>query len=280
MRQAGNLLTLHPTLATLARAFALTSAAACLAAAEPALAAVADATTMTTAEPAATTATTTANATADAPPPAVYGLFPLWEHTGVVEESGAARVGLRHTQVGLGPLTVGTDPYLDLYGTMNATAKLGVMRDGPLRLALQASWLRVPTAAETRGVGNLHAGAFANPYAPVTLLPVAAGVTWLAARLVHLHASATLLQTLSAAPELQATSAGVSAWVEWWTPTGSSVRLHAGAEGWPVAPQEHVGLSFGWRTRYLALQGGYARRFAAEGTAANALMFDGAVVFP
>ena len=213
-------------------------------------------------------------------PPAVYGLFPLWEHTGVVEESGAARVGLRHTQVGLGPLTVGTDPYLDLYGTTNATAKLGLMRGGPLRLALQASWLRVPTAAETRGVGNLHAGAFANPYAPVTLLPVAAAVTWLAARRVHLHASATLLQTLSAAPELQATSAGVSAWVEWWTPTACSVRLHAGAEGWPVAPQEHVGLSFGWRTRYLALQGGYARRFAAEGTAANALMFDGAVVFP
>ena len=286
MRQAGNLLTLHPTLATLARAFALTSAAVCLAAAEPALAAVADATTVTAAEPATTTTaatatTATANAAADAPPPpAVYGLFPLWEHTGVVEESGAARVGLRHTQVGLGPLTVGTDPYLDMYGTTNATAKLGVMRDGPLRLALQASWLRVPTAAETRGVGNLHAGAFANPYAPVTLLPVAAGVTWLAARLVHLHASATLLQTLSAAPELQATSAGISAWVEWWTPTGRSVRLHAGAEGWPVAPQEHVGLSFGWRTRYLALQGGYARRFAAEGTAANALMFDGALVFP
>lgn len=279
MRQTGNFLTPHPTLA---RAFALTSAAACLAAAEPALAAVADATTVTTAEPATTTATTTATvtATADAPPPAVYGLFPLWEHTGVVEESGAARVGLRHAQVGLGPLTVGTDPYLDFYGTTNATAKLGLMRGGPLRLALQASWLRVPAAAETRGVGNLHAGAFANPYAPVTLLPVAAAVTWLAARLVHLHASATLLQTLSAAPELQATSAGVSAWVEWWTPTGRSVRLHAGAEGWPVAPQEHVGLSFGWRTRYLALQGGYARRFAAEGTAANALMFDGAVVFP
>jgi hypothetical protein len=280
MRQAGNLLTLHPTLA---RAFALTTAAACLAAAAPALAGVANATTATTAEPATTTtatATATTTATADAAPPAVYGLFPLWEHTGVVEESGAARVGLRHTQVGLGPVTVGTDPYLDFYGTMNATAKLGLVRSGPLRLALQASWLRVPTAAETRGVGNLHAGAFANPYAPVTLLPVAAGVTWLAARLVHLHASATLLQTLSAAPELQTTSAGISAWVEWWTPSGRSVRLHAGAEGWPVAPQQHVGLSFGWRTRYAALQGGYARRFAVEGTGANTVMFDGAVVFP
>ena len=34
--------------------------------------------------------------------PAVYGLFPLWEHTGAVEDSGAARVGMRHTQVGSG----------------------------------------------------------------------------------------------------------------------------------------------------------------------------------
>src|SRR6188768_936531 len=240
-------------------------------------AAAGDAVAQVAAQPPAAVAAAAA-APMDDPPPAVYGLFPLWEHTGAVEESGAARVGMRHTQVGIGPLTMGTDPYLDLYGTLNANAKLGIVRRGPVRVAVQAAWLRVPTAAETRGVGNLHAGSFANPYAAVTLLPAAAAVTLLAARRLHLHASATLLQTLSTAPELQATSAGVSAWVEWWTPTGRSVRLHAGAEGWPVAPQEHVGLSFGWRTRYLALQGGYARRFAAEGTAANALMFDGAVV--
>jgi hypothetical protein len=216
----------------------------------------------------------------DDPPPAVYGLFPLWEHTGAVEESGAARVGLRHTQVGIGPVTVGTDPYLDLYGTLNATAKLGIVRRGPLRLAVQAAWFRVPTAAETRGIGNLHAGSFANPYAPVTLFPVAVGVTLLAARRVHLHASATMLRTLSAVPELQTTTGGVAAWVEWWTPSGRSVRFHAGAEGWPAAAQEHVGISFGWRMRYMALQAGYARRFAPEGTAANSVMFDGAVVFP
>jgi hypothetical protein len=217
---------------------------------------------------------------ADAPPPAVYGLFPLWEHTGAVEQSGSARVGLRHTQVGIGPLTAGTDPYLDLYGTLNATAKLGIVRRGPVRLAVQASWFRVPTAAETRGIGNLHAGSFANPYAPVTLLPLAAAVTLLAAPRVHLHASATLLQTLSAVPELQTTTGGVAAWVEWWTPAGRSVRFHAGTEGWPAAAAEHVGISFGWRMRYLALQAGYARRFAPEGTAANSVMFDGAVVFP
>jgi hypothetical protein len=217
---------------------------------------------------------------ADDPPPAVYGLFPLWEHTGAVEDSGAARVGMRHTQVGIGPVTVGTDPYLDLYGTLNANAKLGIVRRGPVRLAVQAAWLRVPTAAETRGIGNLHAGSFANPYAPVTLLPVAAAVTLLAARRLHLHASATVLQTLSTVSELQTTTGGVAAWVEWWTPAGRSVRFHAGAEGWPVAAQQHVGMSFGWRMRYMALQAGYARRFAPEGTAANTIMFDGAVVFP
>ena len=230
--------------------------------------------------PAAAPAAPPAPAPSDDPPPAVYGLFPLWEHTGAVEDSGAARVGMRHTQVGIGPVTVGTDPYLDLYGTLNANAKLGIVRRGPLRLAVQAAWLRVPTAAETRGIGNLHAGSFANPYAPVTLLPVAAAVTLLAGRRLHLHASATLLQTLSTVPELQTTTGGVAAWVEWWTPAGRSVRFHAGAEGWPAAAQEHVGISFGWRMRYMALQAGYARRFAPEGTAANTVMFDGAVVFP
>ena len=48
-------------------------------------------------------------------------------------------------------------------------------------------------------------------------------------------------------------------------PAGRSVRFHAGAEGWPAAPQEHVGISFGWRMRYMALQAGYARRFAPRG---------------
>jgi hypothetical protein len=243
-------------------------------------AAAGDVVAQVAAQPPAAAPATPAAAPADDPPPAVYGLFPLWEHTGAVEDSGAARIGMRHSQVGMGAVTVGTDPYLDFYGTLNAYAKLGIVRRGLLRLAVQAGWLRVPTAAETRGIGNLHAGSFANPYAPVTLLPVAAGVTVLAARRLHLHASATLLQTLSAVPELQTTTGGVAAWVEWWTPSGRSVRLHAGAEGWPAAAQEHVGLSFGWRMRYMALQAGYARRFAPEGTAANTVMFDGAVVFP
>ena len=89
----------------------------------------------------------------------------------------------------------------------------------------------------------------------MTLLPVAAAVTWLAARRVHLHASATLLQTLSAAPELQTTTG-------WRRRLGRMVDPDgAAACGCTPAPkagrsaaQEHVGLSFGWRMRYMALQ--------------------------
>lgn len=214
------------------------------------------------------------------PPPAVYGLFPLWEQTGTVEASGAARVGMRNAQVGVGPLTVGTDPYLDLYGTLNAGAKLGLLRRGRVRVALQTGYYRVPTAAETRGIGNLHASGFANPYAPVSLVPVAAGATFLALPQLHLHASATVLQTLSSEAESRTLTAGLSSWVEWWATRTRSVRLHAGVEGWPTGTQEHVGISFAWQTRYTALQAGYARRIASEGTSSNSIMFDGAVLFP
>jgi hypothetical protein len=187
---------------------------------------------------------------------------------------------MRHAQVGVGPLTVGTDPYLDLYGTLNAAAKLGVLRRGPVRIALQIGYYRVPTAAETKGIGNLHATGFTNPYAPVALVPVTAAATFLVRPQLHLHASATVLRTLSSEAESRTTTAGVSSWVEWWATPSRSVRLHAGAEGWPEGTQEHVGISFAWRARHAALQGGYARRFAPEGTSANAIMFDGAVIFP
>lgn len=207
-------------------------------------------------------------------------LFPLWEQTGTVEASGAARVGMRHAQVGVGPLTVGTDPYLDLYGTLNAGAKLGLLRRGRVRAALQTGYYRVPTAAETRGIGSLHASGFANPYAPVSLVPVAAGATFLALPQLHLHASATVLQTLSSEAESRTLTAGLSSWVEWWATRTRSVRLHAGVEGWPTGTQEHVGISFAWQTRYTALQAGYARRIASEGTSSNSIMFDGAVLFP
>jgi hypothetical protein len=175
---------------------------------------------------------------------------------------------------------VATDPYLDLYDTYNAGLKLGLLREGRLRLALAFDAVRVPAAAETRTIGNLHAGAFSNPYSPVTLLPASASATWLAARSLHVHATATWLPTFSEAPALRTNTGGVTGWVEWFASPHYSARLHAGAEGWPAAPTEHVGVSFGLRTTHLALQGGYARRFAPEGTSANTLMFDGALLFP
>src|SRR5262245_23844527 len=49
------------------------------------------------------------------PAPAPYGLYPIWEETGAVESSLSARVGFGHAQVALGPVTIGTQPFLDLY---------------------------------------------------------------------------------------------------------------------------------------------------------------------
>jgi len=263
--------------AHLAALAALLAARASLASGAPFTAEATDAEVAAeTTEPAVTT---TAAAADDAPTPAVYGLYPLWEQTGAVDAHGAARVGLRRAQVALGRVTVATDPYLDLYGTLNAGLKLGVVRQGPLRLALQLGGYRVPTAAETRGIGNVNAGAFANPYSPLTLLPLSAAATWLVERRVHLHATATLLQTLSSTSAMQTTTAGVTGWVEWFASPRRSVRLHAGTEGWPAATQQHVGVSIGLRTDHVALQGGYARRFAPEGTSANTIMFDGALLF-
>src|SRR6185503_4785597 len=100
------------------------------------------------------------------------------------------------------------------YGTLNVGFKLGVVRQGPVRLALTLGGYRVPTAAETRGVGNLNAGAFANPYSPMTLLPLPAAATWLAGRRLHLHATATLMQTVSATSAMQTTTGGATGGAE------------------------------------------------------------------
>ncbi len=239
--------------------------------------------TVTAANPPATAASTAPlrdDLDPATPPPAVYGLMPLWEHTGAVEASGAARGGMRHAQVGIYALTLGTDPYLVLYGTLNAYAKLGLKRTGRVRLALNAGAYLVPTAAESRSIGNVHASTFVNPYAAVTLVPVALGATFLVRPRLHLHGSATVLRTLSAAPESTTLTWGATSWLEWWANNNRSVRVHVGAEGWPTETQEHVGISFGYRTRHVAVQAGYARRFGPEGTSANSIMFDGAVLFP
>ena len=101
----------------------------------------------------------------------VNGLYPLWEQTGELHDAGAMQIGFGHAQLGLGRLQLGTQPFLDFFGTANAQAKIALWRGDPLRLALVCGWYRVPTAAEARTVGRLHSAKLSNPYGPVNLLP-------------------------------------------------------------------------------------------------------------
>lgn len=214
------------------------------------------------------------------PAPDVYGLYPIWEETGAVESSLSARIGFGHAQVGLGPLTIGTQPFLDLYRTPNAYAKLGLLRSGRVRLALFGRVHSLPTAAEQQGLGTVNASTFANPFAPVTLLASGAAVSWIVRPTLHAHASATILNVRSPDADYRSVSAGLAGFVEWFATPHRSVRLHAGTEGWPVSGQSHVGLSFGWQSRYLALSAGYARRFDPGDTSSGVVMLDGALKFP
>jgi hypothetical protein len=228
--------------------------------------------------PAATTAASDGGGAE--PAPAVEGLYPLWEQTGTLEAPRAARVGWAHAGVGLGPVAIRTQPFLALYGTLNLSAKVALLRRPGLRLALLGGWYALPAAAESRPVGNLHAPAFANPFAPITLFPVALAGTVLASRRLHVHASASLLAVRSPEAAYRSVSAGVAAFAEWFASERWSARLHAGHTGWPVWPQTHVGISFGWRVRHLALAAGYARRFDPGETSRGLVMLDGALLFP
>jgi hypothetical protein len=214
------------------------------------------------------------------PPPSVDGLYPLWEQTGTLEEAGAARVGYGHANVGLGPVAVGTQPFLDLYGVPNGAVKVALLRRPRVRLALVAGAYHLPAAAEQRGIGRLHASTFANPFAAVWLLPVSLAATVLVTPRLHLHGSAVALAARSDEPGYRSVTGGVTGFAEWFATRRWSARLHLGSEGWPAWPQAHAGLSFGWRARHLALAAGYARRFDPGGLFGNVVMLDGALLFP
>jgi len=226
-----------------------------------------------------------ANSVAAAPPPqqpfvAVDGLYPLWEQTGALDAPGAARIGWGHATVGLGPVSVGTQPFLDLYGTTNASLKLSLHQGPRLSAALVVGGYRIPTAAEARGIGSLNTSTFTNPYAPVWLVPISGALTAVVTPRLHLHVSATALVTRSTETAYDNVSGGVAGFCEWFASPSRSVRLHAGAEGWPIWTQEHVGLSFGWRFTHVALAAGYARRFSPGGTSDSVFLWDAGVLFP
>jgi hypothetical protein len=214
------------------------------------------------------------------PAPSVDGLYPLWEQTGILEQPGAARIGYGHANLGLGPVAVGTQPFLDLYGSVNGTVKVALLRRPRVRMALVGGAYRLPAGADQRGVGRLHASTFANPFAPVWLIPVSAAATVLVTPRLHLHAGLTVLTARSDEPGYRSVTGGVAGFAEWFASPRWSARLHLGAEGWPVWPQAHVGLSFGWRARHVALAAGYARRFDPGGLFGNVVMLDGALLFP
>lgn len=212
----------------------------------------------------------------------VNGLYPLWEHTGTLHPRGTVQVGFGHAQLGLGPVQLGTQPLLDLYGTLNGSAKLSLLNAARLRLALHTAVYHVPTAAGSRAIGNLHATGFVNPFAPVWLVPAALAATLPLSPRWSLHTSTTVLSSFSDDPGHRHVSAGQSLVVEASTAAEGplrSARLHLGVEGWPVDPRAHVGLSMALTGAHAQLQLGFARRFSASGEAANLVMLDGALFF-
>jgi hypothetical protein len=216
----------------------------------------------------------------DEPRPAVEGLYPMWEHTGTLDAPGAARVGWGHASVGLGPVSLSTQPYMDLYGTANAAVKVALYQGPRVSGALVLAGYRVPTAAETHGIGTLNMTKFGNPFAPVWLLPLTGAVTTVLTPRVHLHLAATMLATRSGETTYESLTGGLAGFCEWFASPSRSVRLHAGAEGWPTWTQEHVGLSFAWRLPHVALAAGYARRFDPGGTSDSVFMWDAGLMFP
>jgi hypothetical protein len=211
---------------------------------------------------------------------AVDGLYPLWEQTGALDAAGAARVGWNHAAVGLGALSLGTQPFLDVYGTANASLKLSLHHGPRLSAALVLGGYRVPTAAEARGIGSVAMTTFTNPFAPVWLVPVSGALTAVVTPHLHLHVTATALATRSSETAYDGMSGGVAGFAEWFASESRSVRLHAGAEGWPTWTQEHVGMSFAWRFAHVALAGGYARRFNPGGTSDSVFLWDAGLLFP
>lgn len=223
-------------------------------------------------------------APAPAPPPpdggAVNGLYPLWEQTGILHRAGSFQIGYEHAQIGLGPVQLGTQPILDVHGTLNLEAKVALWRGERLDLALVAAAYHLPTAAEGRTVGNLYPSGFTNPYAPVWLIPVSLAKSLRLGSRVRLHWASTLLFSQSAVAEHRYFSGGQSVMVELAASPRWSARLHGGAEGWPVQTMAHAALSFAYTGDYLYVAAGAGRRFSLEeDEAANVVMLDAGLLF-
>jgi hypothetical protein len=212
-------------------------------------------------------------------PPTIEGLYPLWEYTGRTHASGTGQIGYGHAAWALGPVQLGTQPFLDLYGTLNLQAKVAVAQGERTWLAFQAGAYRIPTEAPNHTIGQLHAPRY-DSYAPVTLLPLALAATWQPSARARLHAATTVLVSRSPDPQHRNVSVGEALLAELLASPRWAARLHAGLEGVGVAAQAHAGLSFAYTNRFLQLQAGYARTLPLRGSAGDGtIMFDGALLF-
>lgn len=217
-----------------------------------------------------------------APVAATHGLYPLWEQTGSLLPSGSYEIGYAHAAVAFGPVQVGTNPYLDVYGTANAALKLRIWQGPRVRAALATAVYRVPTRAESRALGNLDAPGFSNPYGPVWLVPTSVAFSVAPSRRTAVHAATTALVVLGERDQQRHVSVGEALMAE-ARPSPSSpwaARLHVGLEGLGVQAQAHAGVSFGYVGEVVRLSAGAARKFMFEGQQSTVLMADAALVFP
>jgi hypothetical protein len=203
----------------------------------------------------------------------INGLYPLWEVTGELHDAGRAQVGYQHAQLGLGPLQLETQPYLDAYGTVNGEVRIRLFRDA----AVQLGWYHAPAQVAGHEIGNVHAVNLVNP-APIDLVPVQLAETFGLSPRLQLHATATSLLEYSPDSRDSQVSFGAAGILEMRASRHFAAMAHAGVEGAPVSLQSHAGLSFAFRASFLDLRAGYAARYE-NGTQAGVVLFDGAVVF-
>lgn len=215
----------------------------------------------------------------DSPSPlnTVNGLYPLWEHTGVLHNAGAVQLGHQQAQVGMGFAQLSTQPFLDLYGTLNLQAKVAVLMRERLKVAVVAGIYRIPTNAQSRMFGNLNATGLVNPYGPLYLAPLSLAKSVLLSQRWALHWASTLL--VASGEDQRYVSGGQALLVEAIANAHWRARLHAGVEGINVQGQGHAALSFAYRGDVVRLEAGGGQRILFTGERSTFVMFDGALVF-
>jgi hypothetical protein len=210
---------------------------------------------------------------------AVNGLYPLWEQTAVLHPAGGGQVGYSNAQVGLGAVQIGTQPFLDLYGTFNLQLKAALFEGEHHRLAVVLGGYRVPAESGTPELIDLRLPAPASPDRVLTLLPLSVAHSYASGDRLRVHSSITGLFRYASDPADRRPSLGLATMLAWRTSWHWSARLHGGVWGLGLDPQAHAGLSVAYWSERVSLAAGYARQAAPSGLNEGVLMFDGALLF-